>query len=163
MNKIILIIGGFLLATVVALGLVYFFYPEYESLPNFKFKELDGKYFTKNNLKPDIKTMFVFFNTECEHCQEEALELGKNASEFRKYQVIMVAVNEIDSLKKFDATYHLSDFGAIILQDEKMEAKKWFDVSDIPFTMLYDKKQRLRVRFKGKADAVNILKELDSF
>jgi peroxiredoxin len=156
------IIGGFILATAVSAILVYFFYPKYEYLPNFKFKQLNGQFFTKNNLKANTETMFVFFNTECEHCQEEASELQANAAKFKAYQVIMVAANELDSLKKFNNKYELSNFGAIVLQDEKMEAKKWFGVSDIPFTMLYDKKERLRVRFKGKAAAKNILKELES-
>ena len=53
-----------------------------ETIPPFSFQTLEQKPFTNSNLKPNIPTIFIYFNSECDYCQYEAKNINSNLHEF---------------------------------------------------------------------------------
>jgi len=126
-------------------------------LPDFKFYSLENQPFTKDSLLPNQSTLFLFFNTTCEHCQYETEEILKNAGLLSKKNVLYISSQSIQEIKAFDSTYHLTSYPFIILlRDSTSNFYKIFGTSIVPSSVIYNDKGMLVKTFKGevKIDAI---------
>lgn len=53
-----------------------------KNLPKFEYQNSYGGVFTNENLEKDIPTLFIYFNTECEFCNEETKMIKENIQKF---------------------------------------------------------------------------------
>ena len=132
------------------------------NMPDFAFLQLNANnVYSRDEVKNDKSTLFIFFNPDCDHCQAEAASMKLYKKEFAQHRIIWVAVSDEDKMNTFDDTYQLSAQGMILLRDVDKKAAKWFAVKDVPTMMVYNKDAELVAKYSGAADAKQLLKDLD--
>lgn len=96
-------------------------------------------------------TLVMFFNSECDHCQQEADELAAHFDQLKETQLWFISFEEQNQahnfLKSKKLTDH-SDFHLFITTPE--EAKALFGVTWLPQTFIYEE-NRLVTGFLGPA------------
>lgn len=132
-----------------------------EIIPEFEFLTLKQKPFTKTNLKPNLNTIFVYFNSECDFCQHEAQSISDNLESFQNVQFIFVSTEPIEIIKQFSEQYNLNNKQNItFLYDNLNTFSNQFDANNIPYLLIYDQNQKLIKKHKGQLNAKGILRAL---
>ncbi len=132
-----------------------------EIIPEFEFLTLNQKPFTKANLKPNLNTIFIYFNSECDFCQHEAQSISENLDSFKNVQFIFVSTEPIKIIKKFLEQYNLNNKQNItFLYDNLYTFSSRFDATSIPYVLIYDQNQKLIKKHKGQLNAKGILRVL---
>ncbi|MFJ1323280.1 peroxiredoxin family protein [Capnocytophaga canis] len=130
-------------------------------LPAFSFTDLEGNTFTNSNLKKNLATIFVYFNSECDYCLHEAQSIRENLLQFDGVQFVFVSIEPIENIKKFAQEQQLLDVeNVIFLQDKVHNFAKDFDANNIPYSLIYNKQGTLLARHKGQIKAETILRVL---
>jgi len=133
-----------------------------KTIPKFEYQNIKGKNFTNEDLKRDIPTLFIYFNTECEFCNEEATMIKQNIEKFKLFQLVFISFEKPDLIKDFAAKYKLNTYDNInFLSDTKISFASTFDVKSLPCLVLYDKNQRLIDKIKGQTKAETLIKKLN--
>lgn len=164
-RKIKLLLGVFLLSTLGFLGYKIVSKLNHKkevairikTIPNFSFQTMKGEIFTQDNLakKP---TVFVYFNSECEYCQSEAIKIQERLSDFKEIQLIFISFEEKETIKQFAKEYQLiNQENVLFLEDRKGEFSELFDVNSIPYMVIYDANKKLLKKFKGTTKVDKIL------
>jgi hypothetical protein len=130
------------------------------TLPNFEFYNLDG---AKNtNSKENISHIIIHFNTECEHCQEEAKLIHENIIAFKNAQIIMVAPNTPQEISAFTKQYGIAQHPEIwVLWDKDHHFVDWFGSSPFPSVYIYNRKQKLVKEYHGEVKIEAITKYIN--
>ena len=101
-----------------------------KSIPEFSFKRMsDGKDFTRKDLPNGKKTFFLFFDTECPHCQRATGEYNTHARELTAATVVLVTMDTKEAVMAF-----LSKYGS------NLSAKK-------NLTLVFDPNRQFIARF----------------
>ena len=133
-----------------------------KTIPPFNYLSVKGGVFTNKNLKTSIPTLFIYFNTECEYCNEEANMIQANIEKFNDFQLVFISFEKPNIIKSFAATHQLLNYDNIyFLSDTKATFATTFDVTSLPCLVLYDKNQNLIEKIKGQTKAEVILKKLE--
>ncbi|MDR7209768.1 redoxin domain-containing protein [Flavobacterium piscis] len=134
-----------------------------KSIPEFFYKDIKGDLFSNQNLKKDTPTLFIYFNSECEYCNEEAEMIQENAAKFQNIQLIFISFEQPELIKKFAIKHQLISYDNIhFLYDNKVTFSTTFDVKSLPCLVLYDKNQKLIEKIKGQTKTEILLKKLTS-
>ncbi len=168
MKKTILKLAFFLALIGVSTFLVSMIYRKMENkkvvakntkkLPATQVKGLDSKSFTIENSNNFFKVL-VFFNTECEHCQNEAANIKKHIADFEKTQMTFISVEPLENVKKFATKYQLTAYSNIkFAHMEAIESSKQFGISSFPTIFIYNKEGELLKQYKGETKIEAILK-----
>ena len=129
-----------------------------KTIPEFDFTTLDKTKFKKGDLKPNITTVFLYFNSECDYCQYEAQSISNNIDKFKNIQLIFVSTEPIEKIKTFSDQYNLNNKPHItFLYDGTDNFSSQFNATSIPFTLIYDENQNLIKAHKGQLNAIGIL------
>jgi peroxiredoxin len=132
-----------------------------KSIPNFEYLGLNGKVYTEKNLKPDTPTLFVYFNSDCEFCNEEAKMIKENSEQLEAVQIIFISFQTQEEISAFATRHQLLNYGNItFLRDSKVTFATTFDVKSLPCLVLYDKDQNLIEKIKGQTKVALILQKL---
>tara|TARA_B110000503_G_scaffold137127_1_gene220779 strand:- start:381 stop:908 length:528 start_codon:yes stop_codon:yes gene_type:complete len=133
-----------------------------QTIPKFELKTLDNVSFTNQNLKPNLNTIFVHFNSDCDFCHHEAESISQNLNNFKGIQFIFVSFEETEAIKKFAELYKLHNQENIIfLEDKKGEFSTLFNANSIPYILIYNKNNNLIKKHKGQLNANGILRVLN--
>ncbi len=112
---------------------------EADSLPNFTFYTVkDSLAFTPNQLKKGLPVLFVSFNTDCDHCQNETELLKEFIDDFKGIQIIMVSRQPKDEVMKFYTTRKIKEYPIIMLIDPLNQLHTLFDFNYIPMIRQYN-------------------------
>lgn len=131
-------------------------------IPKFSYKDINGGFFTKQDLKINTPTLFLYFNSECEFCNEEAEMIKENVEKFQNFQLIFVSFEKPGLIQAFAAKHQLTFYDNIhFLCDNKVTFSTTFDVKSLPCLVLYDKNQKLIEKIKGQTKPENLLKKLN--
>ena len=150
----------FLLGTIVLLATTACRKPQ-PNMPDFAFLQLNGNVYSRDEVRTDKATLFIFFNPGCDHCQAEADSMQRYMPQFAQHRVVWVAVADVDKMQDFDKQNHLSQNGMILVRDIDKRAGKWFGIKDVPSSCVYNKDAELVARITGTADAKTLLKALE--
>jgi len=132
-----------------------------KTIPKFEFQNIKGGNFTNDNLKKDTPTLFVYFNTECEFCNEETQMIKGNIEKFKAFQLVFISFEKPDLIKTFATKYKLTTYDNVtFLSDTKVSFATTFDVKSMPCLVLYDKNKKLIEKIKGQTKVETILKKL---
>ena len=132
-----------------------------QTIPKFELKTLDNVSFTNQNLKQNVSTVFIYFNSDCDFCHHEAKNISQNLNKFKNVQFIFVSFEETEVIKKFAELHKLNNKESIIfLEDKKGEFSTIFNASSIPYILIYDKNNELIKKHKGQLNASGILRVL---
>jgi peroxiredoxin len=131
-------------------------------IPGFSYKTIEGKMFSNTDLKEKMPTVFLYFNSECEHCQSEATQIRDNVRKFTIAQLLFISFEEPKNIAAFATKYKLNHYDNInFLCDSKVSFATTFDVNSLPTVVIYDKNKKLVTKIKGETKVGNILKKLN--
>jgi len=130
-----------------------------KDLPNFKFYDLQGKAFTRANLKAGLTTFVFFFSPDCEHCQQEAQWIAAEFPQFKGSQLIFVTwEDDAASILEFKKKY-LEKAGAPpihFVQDSDYNIDNFFGESQAPCVYVYDHNNKFVKAFREETAAKNL-------
>ena len=73
--------------------------PPAETVPDFNFYKLDKTAFTNKSLDPDKLLFFVFFDSDCDHCQRAVLDIDQHYSAFKKTAIYLITLDDQEKIK----------------------------------------------------------------
>lgn len=134
-----------------------------QTIPEFSFETLESKPYTKANLKPNTPTVFIYFNSDCEYCKQEAKSISMHLKQFNTTQLIFVSTEPVENIKKFATKHHLLNQKNItFLHDTSYTFANRFDAQSIPFLLIYNEKQELIKKNRGQLTVETILELLNT-
>ncbi len=121
-----------------------------ERLPEFTMQSTNGVGVTNKSLSNKNTTVFIFFNSECHYCQEEAQQLVEINTEIKGINFLWVSSEPMETIKIFQDQYRLSDYpNCDFLQDPKGILAASLDISTTPQFLIYDAENKLVKNHKG--------------
>lgn len=133
-----------------------------KTIPDFKFLTLEQQSFTKTNLSSNLNTIFIYFNSECDFCHQEAQSISDNLNSIKNVQFVFVSTETTATIQQFSEQYHLNNKQNItFLYDNLDTFSSRFGASSIPYILIYDKNQKLMKKHKGQLNAKGILRSLN--
>jgi peroxiredoxin len=130
-------------------------------LPDFTFYTLEDAPFGKAQLKKKLPVVIVHFDTDCESCQYEAIQIRKDIDLLKGVQVLMITPSEPAKVRKFFADYGLEGNPVITpLIEKNNDFFNTFGVAVTPFEMVYSSELKLVKEFKGEVKMEAIMKQL---
>ncbi|KAF2331018.1 TlpA family protein disulfide reductase [Flavobacterium ginsenosidimutans] len=134
-----------------------------KTIPKFSYQNIKGGIFTNENLKTETPAIFVYFNTECEYCKEEAQMIHQNIKKFVSVQIIFISSEKNQQIKNFAQNHQLTNYDNVhFLCDSKVTFANTFDVNSIPSIILYDKNHQLIEKIKGQTKPEILIKKLNA-
>ena len=135
-----------------------------KTLPKFEYQNINGGYFTNENLKVNTSKLFIYYNSECDFCNEEAKMIKENKDKFNNTQIIFISFEAIEKIKQFATTHQLDSYDNInFLCDSKITFATTFDVKSMPCLVLYDKDNNLIEKIKGQVKIETVLDKFQNF
>jgi peroxiredoxin len=132
------------------------------TIPSFNFQNVNGGRFTNKNIIKKKPTIFIYFNSECEFCDEEAEMIKQNIDKFSTFQLIFVSIENPNKIKEFAINHKLIKYDKInFLSDPNVSFAPTFDVKSLPCLVLYDKNQHLIEKIKGQILPDILIKKLN--
>jgi thiol-disulfide isomerase/thioredoxin len=117
-----------------------------QSIPDFQFLGADKKTFTTNELPKDKMIFFVFFDSECDHCQHAIKNIDKNYQAFQKTATYIISIDDHEKINQFMNTYgpHLkTQKNVVFLQDKFNQFITKFTPRKYPSMFLYSTQNKL--------------------
>jgi thiol-disulfide isomerase/thioredoxin len=134
-----------------------------QTLQHCCFESLHGGQTCLDGFNLNQPTVIIYFNPECEHCQYEATEIGRQPDRFAKANMILITPD--DSALRIEAfvdKYKLLQVdNLVILYDRKLQFRKYFGTSVFPSVFIYGKDKRLKKQFIGEVKMEAVLKIID--
>ena len=158
------------LSIIIIFGLVFLIFEKYESIQVKRENEktmskiildkIDGSKIDLQNLTNQPSIIF-FFNTDCEHCQNEAEEIIKYKNNFKNRNVLWLSIEPIENLLKFEEKYKIQETipSLKIAKISITDLNKNFNISTNPTILIYKDKKLVR-KFVGETKIEVILKYL---
>ena len=116
------------------------------TIPEFSFFKLNKSPFTNKDLVSGKMIFFVFFDTECDHCQHAIQYINQHAQDFKKTAIYLITLDSQEKITRFINKYgsNLKDKKNItLLQDLKYEFLRKFRPRKYPSMFLYSSKKEL--------------------
>ena len=117
-----------------------------QTIPSFTFKRLNQKEFSNKDLAAGKLIFFVFFDTECEHCQHAIQYINQHQEEFAKAAVYLVSVDLKEKVTVFMSKHGNNLTGKkniTVLQDSKNQFILKFSPRKYPSMFLYSPQKKL--------------------
>lgn len=163
MRSTLLILGMAIAA--VAGGWYFFLYenqepevpgPEVNEYPYMNLESLDGKVQSARDLPG--RSILIFFNPDCDHCQREAGAVRDNIFSFASFQLYFISSDSLKNIEKFAKEYGLADFENVhFARTEVEEVIRNFGPIPAPSMYLYSGKKKLFREFKSETPIDQIL------
>jgi len=113
------------------------------------------------DLVPDISTLIIFFNSECNHCQYEANEIQQKLSAFSGTNLLFISDEPKEKIIAFSKEFQLYDKENIWwLKMQPEDVYKTFGPIMVPHIWIYSKDGQLVKEFKGETKVEAILEWL---
>ncbi|KIA98045.1 hypothetical protein OA93_11360 [Flavobacterium sp. KMS] len=133
-----------------------------KSIPEFSYQDIKGGIFTNQKLKKETATIFIYFNTDCEFCHEEAKMIKENMERLSNFQLIFVSFEKPENIKIFAQKHQLTTYDNVyFLCDNKVTFASTFDIKSLPCLVLYDKEQNLIEKIKGQTKIDVLIKKMN--
>ena len=117
-----------------------------ETIPEFNFFKLDKSTFTSKNLESGKLLFFVFFDSDCDHCQHAIEYISQNYQQFKKTAIYLISLDSQEAITRFMNKYgsNLKDKKNVtLLQDPKYEFMRKFRPRKYPALFLYSAQKEL--------------------
>jgi len=123
-----------------------------QTLQHCCFESLTGGQMYIDAFSPDQPTIIMYFHPECEHCQYESGEIGRQKEQFEKVNMILITPDDsILRVEAFAKRYRLLDVDNLtILMDRKKRFKSHFGTTVIPSLFIYGSDKKLIKMYKGE-------------
>jgi thiol-disulfide isomerase/thioredoxin len=118
------------------------------TIPDFTFYKFDKTAFTNKDLATGKKIFFVFFDTECDHCQHGIQYLNQHQKELDKVAVYLLTLDNPAKAAAFLGKYGnnlINKKNILLLQDTKNQFILKFSPRKYPSLFLYSPQKKLLV------------------
>jgi len=122
------------------------------TVPAFQFYKADGKAFNRSQITGNRKSLFVFFDATCSHCQKTMLQLSKRYAELEKLNIYLVSLDQHITMNDFMSHYGKNLIGrknVLLLEDRDHVFIPLFQPSKYPSLFLYSPKNTLLFNTSG--------------
>jgi peroxiredoxin len=117
-----------------------------QKIPDFNFFKLNKQSFTNKDLEPGKMLFFVFFDADCDHCQQAIQYIDKHYQDFKKAAIYLITLDNQETIARFMAKYGNSlkeKKNVTLLQDPQYEFMRKFKPRKYPSMFLYSAKKEL--------------------
>lgn len=121
-------------------------------MPDFQFYKADGAIFNKAQIVPGRKSLVVFFDATCSHCQKTMLQLSKRQPELEQLNIYLVSLDQHITMNYFMSQYGKNLVGkknVLLLEDRDHIFIPLFKPSKYPSLFLYSPKNQLSYYTSG--------------
>jgi len=120
------------------------------NMPGFTFSNVSGGHFGKSNLKQNTATVIILFSPDCEHCQQQAQWITKDAAKLKNVQLVWVSFHDnAEDIKAFGNKYLPGvKLPMVFLQDQNFDFDTFFGESNVPTILVYDSKGKFVKDFR---------------
>ncbi len=128
---------------------------------NLHFQKLDNTSFSYDSLKSKGFYIIIYFNTECDYCQNEIKSLIQNSFLLENTSVLLISAESKDRIIKFKKTWNPhNNSNLIYLSDSSNLFFSLFGTNVVPSTFIYNKNKNLIHKYNGEVDFSIILKQI---
>jgi len=129
-------------------------------LPQMSLTNLDGIKF----LAPSLlgrKIIFILFQPDCEHCQNETRQINERLPAFKNYEIYFISSAPIDDIKKFSEDFKMNTQENIHFAGTDVQniIDSYGPIS-APSIYIYSEQGKLLNRFNGEIGIDIVLKSL---
>ena len=120
--------------------------PPAQTIPKFKFFRFNNAAFTNKDLPKSKMLFFVFFDSDCDHCQNAIKNIGEEYQSFKKTSIFLISLDDQKKINHFMETYGIKLKGqknVTILQDKLQQFISQFNPRKYPSMFLYSSKKKL--------------------
>lgn len=105
--------------------------------------------------------VILYFNSSCEHCQQQAEVIQKELSLFKNVTLIFISTETLKDIRNFVVRYKLHNLDRVeVLKINSNDLYKYFGTISTPHIYLYNQERRLVKEFNGETKPATILKYL---
>lgn len=120
------------------------------NLPEFSLFDAKGNLITEKDIDNGKWTVFVFFNSKCHYCQEEAKQLSNLKDILNGTRFLWISSEPMESIIDFQKRYELYHYQNItFLHDENAHFATNCHISSTPQFLVYNPKGKLIKNHKG--------------
>ena len=76
-----------------------------QTIPEFNFFRLDKTSFTNKDLAKEKKLFFIFFDSDCEHCQRAVAQINQHYGEIKKTALYLITLDPQQKINLFMGKY----------------------------------------------------------
>lgn len=106
------------------------------------------------------KNVFVLFQPDCDHCQEEAIQIGQRLEEFKDYTLYFISSAPMQEITAFAKTFGLDNKPQVKFAWTNTEGVlTYYGPIQTPSIYVY-RDGKLRQKFNGQTEIDTILKAL---
>lgn len=139
-------------------------YKRYPTLPPLQLLLSDSttKY-TKEDVPKNTPVLIVLFSPDCEHCQHEAEQFVANQEALKDVHIVMISLLPIYKMKAFGENYGLDKMKNVVMaKDPYYLLPSFYQIRNLPYLALYDKKGNLIQTFEGSVGVEKIVASFKS-
>ena len=120
--------------------------PPAQTIPNFQFFRFNNTSFTDKDMPQGKIIFFMFFDSDCDHCQRAIKSIGDQYQAFKKAAVFLISIDDQNKINRFMDTYGSKLKGqknVTLLHDTQNEFIYKFKPKKYPSLFLYSQQQTL--------------------
>ena len=120
------------------------------TIPAFNVRKVpDSSSFTNSLLQNNKPTVLIFFDPDCDHCQQATKNIIAKIDQLKDVQILMIAIVEFKFIKKFYTNFKIVNYPNItITRDATYDLPRFYGIHSIPDVYVYDKKGKFLNHFK---------------
>lgn len=136
-------------------------YKRFPTLPPIQLLLTDSTTLTKGQLKKQ-PTIIMFFSPTCDHCQHQMDDMLSRSKELDHVQFVLATFQPFEEMVEFYNNYKLDKHPNIkVGRDIKYTLPPFYNIRNLPYLALYNKKGELITTFEGNVKVEKLLKALD--
>ena len=127
-------------------SLTAFAQPQSPKMPSSIFFKANGDAFSTDQIPTNKKSMIIFFDATCEHCQRVVADMAKKSKELAATNLYFISLDEFRSIDYFMKTFGKPFVGAknvTVLRDGYQVFIPYFKPKQYPSLYLYGKDKNL--------------------
>jgi thioredoxin-related protein len=118
--------------------------------------------YTKAQIPGGKAVLFMVFSPDCSHCQDETQDMIAHMDELKDVHIVMITMQPLFMMKDFITKYGLSKYSNIVIgKDIYYFTPAFFDIRNIPFIAIYNKKGKLVEGFGGTLPTSQLIEILN--
>ena len=134
-----------------------------QTVPAFEFSRPDKTMFTDKDLPREKMLFFVFFDPDCEHCQQAVKNIDQQADSLHNVAVYLISAEDPGKINRFINTFaaHLKNKkNVLVLHDTLNQFMTRFKPRRYPAMFLYSKQKQLVGYEDNEASVFRFFKEI---
>jgi peroxiredoxin len=130
--------------------------PPAQTIPEFKFFRFNNASFTNKDLPQGEMVFLLFFDSDCDHCQNAVKNIGDEYQSFKKIPIFLISIDDQNKINHFMETYGSKLKGqknVTMLQDKLQQFISKFNPRRYPSMFLYSSEKKL-IDYEDNAESV---------